>query len=61
MNLGKLENLLNAGHENAAQVTLSDPVLSDYELRVLQATKSLKLASASVVWNLTITSQRALI
>uniref|UniRef100_A0A7I4EHL8 glutamate synthase (ferredoxin) n=1 Tax=Physcomitrium patens TaxID=3218 RepID=A0A7I4EHL8_PHYPA len=42
MNLGKRANLLNAGSENAAQVTLSDPILSEGELASLEASELLK-------------------
>lgn len=45
MNLGKRENLLHAGPENAAQVTLSDPVLSEGELESLKGMESLKPAT----------------
>jgi len=42
INLGKRGNILDAGAQNAAQVALTSPILSEGELKSLQATESLQ-------------------
>eukprot|EP00245_Coleochaete_scutata_P012805 TRINITY_DN501_c2_g4_i1.p1 TRINITY_DN501_c2_g4~~TRINITY_DN501_c2_g4_i1.p1 ORF type:complete len:1642 (-),score=381.86 TRINITY_DN501_c2_g4_i1:1105-6030(-) len=53
INIGKRENLLNPGPENANQVSLKSPVLSEGELAALQEDEGLSAATLPIFFDIT--------